>query len=203
MPHRPSTLETVTGRFVDLNEPDPESICIEDIAWGLSRISRFGGQTMTLVPYNVASHSIFVAEEVECFLRQNYSEYDDDMGASRSKIALYALLHDAAEAYLGDWPSPLKRIPKLKLVIEQIEFRMMTAIYERFDLEIPSKEISNIIKMADLKALKIEANAFMNSRGKGWSNMPVVTLEELQQFSPPVPAIEAYKKFMLKFESLR
>jgi 5'-deoxynucleotidase YfbR-like HD superfamily hydrolase len=184
-------LETVTGQLVDVENPDPASINIEDIAWGLSRISRFCGHTITVIPYNVAQHSLFVANEVEA------------AGWTAKTLVLQALLHDAAEVYTGDWPSPVKRIPALRPIIKGIESKLMSAIYEAMGLPAPTDEEEAIIKEADMVAQKIEAHAFMPSRGKHWPNMPTVSLERLQQFDQPMSSLGSYKAFIDKFNSLR
>ena len=184
-------LETVTGSLVDLENPDPTTINIEDIAWGLSRMPRFCGHTITVVAYNVAQHSMFVADEVA------------QLSNDDKRLELLALLHDAAEVYTGDWPSPLKRIPKLKVIIKKIEADLMNSIYRAFELEAPTEEEEALIKKADKIAQKIEAHAFMPSRGKHWPDMPEVSLERLQQFNAPLDSLSSYKLFMEKFKALR
>jgi 5'-deoxynucleotidase YfbR-like HD superfamily hydrolase len=184
------TLETVTGRFVDVTNPDPDTISIEDIGWGLSRMSRFCGHTITVIPYSVAQHSVFVANEVEVATRGD------------TRMTMLALLHDAAEVYTGDWPSPVKRIPELRPHIKALEAKLMNAIYVALGIEPPTDYDEHIIKQADRVAQKIEAHAFMPSRGKDWPDLPEVSLEKLQQFNDPVDSLTAYKMFMKKFNEL-
>jgi 5'-deoxynucleotidase YfbR-like HD superfamily hydrolase len=193
-------LETVTGQLVDLENPDPSTINIEDIAWGLSRMPRFCGHTITVVAYNVAQHSMFVADEVAALL-----EHDRYYGLTKdsARVILLALLHDAAEIYTGDWPSPVKRIPKLRPIIKQIEAGLMTAVYKAMTLEPPTPEEEALIKKADKIAQKIEAHAFMPSRGKHWPDMPEVSLERLQSFNAPLDSLTSYKLFMEKFQQLK
>lgn len=81
---------TSTGTYVDLLDPIPEDIRIEDIAHGLSLTNRFNGQTSR--PYSVALHSIYCATIVS------------------ERHVFQALMHDAPEAYLGDVVTPLKRV---------------------------------------------------------------------------------------------
>lgn len=91
---RPSTsIRLNSGLVIDLVDPSPESILLEDIAHGLSRICRYGGHTAGY--YSVAEHSVLA-----CRLA-----YEDGMPASTQ---LNCLLHDAAEAYIGDVVRPLK-----------------------------------------------------------------------------------------------
>ena len=207
-------LETVTGQLVDVENPDPTTIKIEDIAWGLSRIPRFCGHTITVIPYNVAQHSMFVADEVASLLSGStatldkihlpHAEWDAWMVCEefRNDIILKALLHDAAEIYTGDWPSPVKRIKKLQPIIKQIEAGLMAAVYSAMHLAPPTDAEEKLIKYADKIAQKIEAHAFMPSRGKHWPDMPTVSLERLQQFNAPMESLASYKLFMEKFTAL-
>lgn len=204
-------LETVTGNLVDLNSPDPATISIEDIAWGLSRIARFAGQTITTVPYTVAQHSVFVAREVQSMVLQKtapvsipqteWDEWQSDEIMQQTSI-LKALLHDAAEAYTGDLPSPFKQIPDLHPIVKRIEARLMESIYEICNLPADSPAEVAVIKYADRVAQKIEAHAFMPSRGKDWPGLPEVSLERLQQFESPKDSLSSYREFMEFFKQL-
>lgn len=218
-------LETVTGRLVDVINPDPSTIDITDIAWALSRMPRFAGHTISIIPYNVASHSIFVAETVKRllneinFFKDWYKEYPgvpvntlidlndflDKSSATNSgetDLVLKALLHDAAEAFTGDIPSPVKQHPDLKQVIKGIENNLMLAIYEIVGVQPPTDLENYIIKFADKIAQKIEAHAFMTSRGKDWVGLPNVSIEELQKFNEPVNSLESYHAFLSLYKEL-
>jgi 5'-deoxynucleotidase YfbR-like HD superfamily hydrolase len=192
-------LETVTGRLVDVANPDPATICIDDIAWGCSRIPRFCGQTITEIPYNVAQHSVFVAEEVEEMLNNGEGDHINNLHVN---VVLAALLHDAAECYTGDLPSPVKHLPELHPIIKRIEDGLMKAIYEQLDIPTPTEFELALIKRADKIAQKIEAHAFMQSRGRDWPEMPEVSLVRLQQFAAPMDSLSAYNLFMEKFNDL-
>jgi 5'-deoxynucleotidase YfbR-like HD superfamily hydrolase len=206
-------LETVTGRLIDLENPDPSTIDIEDIAWGLSRMPRFCGHTITVLAFNIAQHSMFVADETKRFLESpslvKHLAIDEVVWScwaisqdTRNSIILKALLHDAAEVYTGDLPSPLKRIPELTQVIKTIENKLMAAIYTALNVPPPTKEEELLIKYADKVAQKIEAYQFMTSRGKHWQGLPDVSLEDLQQFDAPLDALTSYKMFLEKFQQL-
>ena len=93
-PSTPSTIRTYTGAYVDILEPSPRDIDIRDIAHALSMVCRYGGHVNR--HYSVAEHSYLVAQHV-------WRKYGDQ------KLALAALLHDSAEAYLGDMVNPMKR----------------------------------------------------------------------------------------------
>lgn len=187
------TLETVSGKVVDPENIDPENIDIHDIAWSLSRISRFSGHTTTEIPYNVAQHCVFVANLM-------IEDGIEDL------IVQYGLLHDAAEAYIGDIPSPVKKITALKAVIDPIEDALLKAIYKKYigyD-EITERELK-LVKFYDKKAQFIEAHAFMSSRGLHWPgrNDYEITLIDIQKFPTPLSSIDAYKSYIDMFEYLK
>jgi hypothetical protein len=79
----------------------------------------------------------------------------------------------------------------------------MTAVYKAMTLEPPTPEEEALIKKADKIAQKIEAHAFMPSRGKHWPDMPEVSLERLQSFNAPLDSLTSYKLFMEKFQQLK
>ncbi len=203
-------LETVTGKVVNVIEPSPDQIGIDDIGWGLSRMPRFCGHTITEIPYNVAQHSVFVGREVFNILTRT-EEYPELMeffheirGLSSSQIhvietVMMAVLHDASEIYTGDIPSPVKQIPELRAIVKKVEHKLMAAIYQAFKLPEPTELQEKIIKHADKIAQKIEAHAFMQSRGNHWPNMPHISLEKLQKFESPKKALESYHEFMAFF----
>ena len=205
-------LETVTGKVVNVVEPAPDQIDIQDIAWGLSRMPRFCGMTITEVPYNVLQHSMYVAKEVENILShpEQYEELADlvpqikrlvsELGEPHRTV-LQAAVHDGSEAYTGDIPSPVKQIPALRPEIKKVEHNLQSAIYKKFNLGEPTELQEKIIKHADKIAQRIEAHAFMQSRGNHWPNLPKVSLEKLQQFEQPIPALDSYKLFMEYFNS--
>ena len=132
----PGMIRTFTGKMINVFEPDPELICIEDIAHALSNLCRFGGHTRQF--YSVAEHSLLVANLVS------------------HKHKLAALLHDASEAYLVDIPSPIKYfIPKYR----EYEENLMLAIAEKFGFQFPLH--TDVVK-ADKEALKQEKTTIFN-----------------------------------------
>jgi 5'-deoxynucleotidase YfbR-like HD superfamily hydrolase len=181
-----STLETVSGRKIDVTDPNPSDIVIEDIAWALSRMPRFSGHSIPYVPYSVAQHCIQVAEDLK--------EYGPT-------VQLYGLLHDAAEAYINDLPSPVKHIPEIHAVIKKLEDSLMTAIYTALDIEMPTEKQAELVKRADKTQQAVEAYNFMYSRGKDW-NLPEVNFTKLQEFREPMTSIDSYHKFLSYFEEL-
>lgn len=186
-----ATLETVSGKFVNVLDPNPDDILMDDIGWSLSRMSRFCGHTVTTVPYTVGQHSIFVAQ----MLRKS---------GSSPKVQLFGLLHDSAEFLIGDIPSPVKRIPEFRKYIDVIEDKILNVIYEKFVGEAPHPIDWQKVKKFDHRAQFIEAHAFMVSRGREWSGRDEfnISLVELQTFPQPSQAIETYEYFMEYYETL-
>jgi len=153
---KPYILTNSLRRFY-FEEPSYDSITIEDIAFHLSYINRFTG---AFGPYNVAQHSVLVAEAVveeyleEGGLRQVRNARD---GWDLHTLALSALLHDSPEAYLNDISSPLKRTPNLR-GYKEIEHRVQAAILVRFELNKTTfSDMSGAIKRQDVRALATEA----------------------------------------------
>ena len=128
----PIYMETYTGHRFDPTLATVADIFIEDIAHALALQNRYNGHTAG--PLSVARHSLWVAHEVELAC-----------GHDRL-LTLTGLLHDAAEAYLGDIIRPLKHRPWAKGYLE-MEARMEAVISEKFRLPFPFPEE---IKAADV-----------------------------------------------------
>ena len=182
-----NTLETVSGRKIDITNPDPSSIEITDIAWALSRLPRFSGHSIPYIPYSVAQHCIQVAK---------------DLAPYGPKLQMYGLLHDAAEAYINDLPSPVKHLPEIHAVISKLEDMLMLTIYEALGIETPTEEEYSIVKIADKHQQAVEAYNFMYSRCSDW-NLPKVNFKKLQEFEDPMTSIQAYDFFLEFYEFLK
>ena len=135
----------LSGRRLDLLDPAPLDIEIEDIAHGLAFVARWNGQTSGDHPYSVAEHSVLVSEIV------------DDLAPSwPARWRLAALLHDAPEYVIGDMISPVKAAvgPGYK----ELDQRLTAAIHLRFGLPaaLPS-EVKTLIKRADRASAWLEA----------------------------------------------
>ena len=157
------------NRFYPL-EPRIDDIEIEDIAHGLAYQCRFNGQTSSF--YSVAQHSVLVASLVP------------------KELKLAALLHDAAEAYLGDVVKPLKLlVPEFS----QIEKRVMAIIGERFgvaDLNHP------LIKQADLVLLATEKRDLMPNSVEEWTYL--AGIKPLAERIAPLMPEEAKREYLSK-----
>ena len=124
-----STMATFTGKRVNPLDLKPEDIDIRDIAHGLANICRFNGQCSRF--YSVAEHSVLVSKIAEQRL-VNGSPFLPHIDSDNFLIvAKYGLLHDAAEAYLGDVIRPIKKGEKWQ-EIKNIQDRAQAAIQKRF-----------------------------------------------------------------------
>lgn len=135
----------LSGRRLDLIDPSPLDIEIEDIAHGLARLARWNGQTLGDHAFSVAQHSVIV-EALVSLLEPGLSPRE----------CLVALLHDAPEYVIGDMISPFKSI--LGESYKGVEQRLEEAIHLRFALpaRTPAK-LKKTIKRADLICAWFEA----------------------------------------------
>ena len=135
----------LSGRRLDLLDPRPEDIAIEDIAHGLARVARWNGQTIGLNPFSVAQHSVLV-ERAAGLLEPGLS------AAER----LAALLHDTPEYVIGDLISPFKTV--MDHAYRAVEERLLVAIHLRFGLPASTgPDLAAVIKQADRVAAFLEA----------------------------------------------
>jgi 5'-deoxynucleotidase YfbR-like HD superfamily hydrolase len=135
----------LSGRRLDLLDPTPVDIEIEDIAHGLAFVARWNGQTKGDFAYSVAEHSLLVTE---IFTRQNPN--------AQTKWQLAALLHDAPEYVIGDMISPVKAA--VGPGYGSLDDRLTAAIHLRFGLpaQIPVA-VKKQIKKADKLSAWLEA----------------------------------------------
>lgn len=135
----------LSGRRLDLLDPTPMDIEIEDIAHGLSFVARWNGQTHGDFAYSVAEHSLLVEQ---IFMRI--------APKASAKERLAALLHDAPEYVIGDMISPVKAA--VGPGYEDLDARLTAAIHLRFGL--PAKlpaALKKQIKAADHVSAWMEA----------------------------------------------
>lgn len=135
----------LSGRRLDLLNPSPLDIEIEDIARGLSRVARWNGQTTGDWAYSVAAHSLLV-EDICRLLKPK-------LGVD---AALIALLHDAPEYVIGDLISPFKAV--VGGDYKTLERRLFEACLLRFGLSGRNTEATMaLIKRADRASAYLEA----------------------------------------------
>ena len=135
----------LSGRRLDLLDPTPVDIEIQDIAHGLSFVARWNGQTNGDFPYSVAEHSLLV--------ERIFSELNPN---SNPEARLTALLHDAPEYVLGDLISPVKAA--VGYGYENLDDKLTAAIHRRFGLPAKvSPQLKKKIKKADKVSAWLEA----------------------------------------------
>lgn len=144
------------GVFYPL-DPHPDEVHIEDIARGLANQCRYNGQIgrgTGYTNYSVAEHSVLVSQYVEEIARER--------GMLESKVrevALLALLHDAAEAYISDVSRPLKFSREMRGYLK-IEHRVEQAVWKHFGLD-PTRQMLSLIHEVDDRVLVDEIRALM------------------------------------------
>jgi 5'-deoxynucleotidase YfbR-like HD superfamily hydrolase len=135
----------LSGRRLDLLDPTPVDIEIEDIAHGLAFVARWNGQTRGDWPYSVAEHSLLVEE---IFTRFN--------PGSTARWRLAALLHDAPEYVIGDMISPVKSA--IGPAFGELDARLAGAVHLRFGLPaVLPQSVKAAIKRADRASAWLEA----------------------------------------------
>ena len=145
MPQPRAWQKMLSGRRLDLLDPTPGDIEIEDIAHGLSFVARWNGQTLGDFAYSVAEHSLLV-ERLHARIAPR----------AAAKWRLAALLHDAPEYVIGDMISPVKHA--VGPDYDALERRIGAAVHIRFGLpaEIPAT-VKKQIKRADRISAWMEA----------------------------------------------
>lgn len=168
------TILTATGVYFDFLQPHVDMVRLEDIAHALANTCRFGGHTRPF--YSVAQHSVLASRIVA-------PEY-----------ARAALMHDAAEAYLGDVPKPLKR---LLPDYQRIEQRVEAVTLARFGLSLP---LPVQVQRADLVLLATEQRDLMPYHEDKWGCIARVT--PLPDPIVPVSPDEAREMFLARWDEL-
>ena len=186
----------LSGRRLDLLDPSPLDIEIEDIAHGLARVARWNGQTKGDTAFSVAQHCLLV-EAIFSHTRKELSK------AQRRA----ALLHDAAEYVLGDMISPFKAA--LGVDYKAFERRLMAAIHLRFELPPAIDEaLETNIKEADKMAAYLEATQLAGfsldeaekffGRPKGLNGAGSAQFHQLKPLAPN----EAKALYLERFKAL-
>jgi 5'-deoxynucleotidase YfbR-like HD superfamily hydrolase len=175
----------LSGRRLDLLDPTPMDIEVQDIAHGLAFVARWNGQTRGDYAYSVAEHSLLVEELFGRICPQ-----------ASAADRLTALLHDAPEYVIGDMISPVKAA--VGPGYEDLDKRLSAAIHIRFGLpaETP-KRLKARIKQADKLSAWMEAvqiAGFSETEANRFFGKPDPALTEGLQIRlrPPVEVREAY-----------
>jgi 5'-deoxynucleotidase YfbR-like HD superfamily hydrolase len=196
-PQRPRAWQRMlSGRRLDLLDPSPQDIAIEDIAHGLARVARWNGQTIGPHAFSVAQHSVLVCDIVHAL----------DPGLGREAL-LAALLHDAPEYVIGDLISPFKAA--IGFDYKTFENRLLEAIHLRFSLTYPlSRALHETIKSADRTAAYYEATCLAGFEleeartffGPGATLEPPLGDEIMRLTALPVDIAQA--RFLERFAAL-
>jgi hypothetical protein len=174
-------IQTVSGRRVNPFEPDPGDLDIGDIANALAHQCRFGGHCRRY--YSVAQHSCLIADLV---VARGGSDAD----------ALWALLHDASEAYLLDLPHPIKHRSELGRLYAEAERPLQEAILERFGLP---REPPASLKPLDRALLATERRAVA---AEAWHWPELDGFEPLDLEIDPWPPERARAEFLARYERI-
>lgn len=181
----------LSGRRLDLLDPSPLDIEIEDIAHGLARVARWNGQTKGAHAFSVAQHCV-VVERLVAELGRNVGR--------ESRLA--ALLHDAPEYVIGDLISPFKTA--VGIDYKDFENRLLGAIHIRFGLprRMPA-EISALIKKADMISAYYEATqlaGFEVKEAKQFFGTPPANMRMPRL--TPLSSADAQAQFLERFRRL-
>lgn len=161
-----------SGGYVSLLDPQPDTLLIEDIAHALSHLCRFTGHVRKF--YSVAQHSVLVSQQVT------------------REHALHALLHDASEAYTGDFSSPLKT---LTVDLHDVEHRLQAAVYKKFGL---SEAEPAEVKYADVVMLLTEKRDLMLA-----SRRDTTEWSAFNAYAPRTERIVPWDSSKSRFEFMR
>ncbi|WP_036292672.1 HD family hydrolase [Methylosinus sp. PW1] len=180
----------LSGRRLDLLDPSPLDVEIEDIAHGLARVARWNGQTHGSHIFSVAQHSLLV-EEIACALSP---------GLGREG-RLFMLLHDAPEYVIGDMISPFKAA--IGDTYKSVEKRILTAILLRFSLPPePDAALLRLSKRADRASAFFEAvrlAGFTRGEAERIFGRPAVAPDACAQALEPLSVEEAQRRFLARF----
>ena len=181
----------LSGRRLDLLDPSPLDIEIEDIAHGLARVARWNGQTAGTHIFSVAQHTLLVEE----IARRR-------VGAVDRRLGLALLLHDAPEYVIGDMISPFKAV--IGDAYKGVEARLLAAIHLRFGLPVKlPDEVTKLIKAADRAAAFLEATrlaGFSIAEARRFFGTPTALAPAAERdYLTPWPAEVAEKRYLDRF----
>ena len=182
----------LSGRRLDLLDPSPLDVEIEDIAHGLARVARWNGQTKGTHAFSVAQH---------CVLVERLSAELSPSGLT-SEARLMALLHDASEYVVGDLISPFKAA--VGIDYKDFELRLLAAIHIRFGLPAkPPPPLLVLIKKADTLAAYYEATqlaGFEPAEARRFFGTPPLAMKTPRLI--PLPTSDAQAQFLERFRRL-
>jgi 5'-deoxynucleotidase YfbR-like HD superfamily hydrolase len=178
----------LSGRRLDLLDPSPFDVEIEDIAHGLARVARWNGQTIGDHAYSVAQHSLLV-DAIQ------FAQHPESFWRTR----LATLLHDAPEYVIGDMISPFKAV--LDGAYKAVEARLATAIFVRFGLPPDlTPKMRRRIKRADQVAAYLEATTLAGfgaeEATRFFGRPAMIEAESFAEFLTPWTATDAESRYL-------
>jgi uncharacterized protein len=183
----------LSGRRLDLLDPSPLDIELEDIAHGLARVARWNGQTSGPHVFSVAQHCVLV-EAIA-------SHMEPDRGRG-DRLAV--LLHDAPEYVIGDMISPFKAV--IGDAYKAVERRLLSAIHVRFGLPaLTPAALNRLTKRADCVAAFLEATrlaGFSREEAIKFFGRPVPLPRDVEALLAPWSADEAESRYRERVEAL-
>ena len=183
----------LSGRRLNLLDPSPLDIEIEDIAHGLARVARWNGQTIGDHIFSVAQHSLLV-EALALKINPH----------AGAKLRCAVLLHDAAEYVIGDMISPFKAV--IGDAYRETEAAILDAVMRRFGLPAPmTKLAADLAKKADRAAAYLEATrlaGFSDAEALEIFGAPPPFGSDIVEYLTPWPAQIAQKRFLTQFYAL-
>lgn len=183
----------LSGRRLDLLDPSPLDIEIEDIAHGLARVARWNGQTSGPHIFSVAQHSILV---------EHIAGAIDPGIPARWRLML--LLHDAPEYVIGDMISPFKAV--IGDNYKAVEERLLGAIHLRFSLPANTPAaLKKLSKDADKASAFIEATriaGFTVAEAEQFFGRPKISLRNIDAFMEPMESGHAENLFLQRFAEI-
>lgn len=166
---------TYSGSKFDFIEPHKNEFRIEDIAHALSHVCRFAGHTREF--YSVAQHSVLASRIY-----------------ASPQVQMATLMHDAAEAYIGDITSPLKQLlPEYKVIEKRIEI----ALFNHFGIPYP---LPDWVRKADLIMLATEKRDLMPPADDEWKL--IAGIQPMAEVINPWHPEKAAREFLMRYEAL-
>lgn len=195
-------IQTYNGIAADPVELDPADVSLDDIAHSLSNLCRFNGHTREF--YSVAEHSVRVFRYVESMIDSPWAREYWPKERVAPDVLKWALMHDAAEAYLGDVPSPLKKHMRIEAIVRNfgwvpvefsdIERITLTTIAKRFGMTPPSHPDNPLrfISPHDYHLLAAEARDLLEGGPlHGWIGTSVAeSIEVIEPWTPQVAKVK-------------
>lgn len=187
MPREPRVWQRMlSGRRLDLLNPSPLDVELDDIAHGLARVARWNGQTEGAYIFSVAQHSLLV---------DAIAGHLDPAMPQATRLAV--LLHDAPEYVIGDIISPFKAV--IGDAYKSIEAGLLGAIHIHFGLPAqPTAVLKRFIKGADRQAAYLEAThlaGFGREEAVKFFGRPGPLPRTVKAFLEPWPVAEAERRY--------